>query len=510
MNTAMKARNTSWIWALLLLALTWAALIALLEPSGTSMMKVWDSSETFTHGYFILPIAVWLAWRKRHEVMATSIRPDPMALIPALGLGGVWLAGRLVGAQVVEHYALVSLMIVAVWTLFGRRVVRQLFFPLFFLLLMVPAGDSLIEPMIAFTADFTVNVVRMVGIPVYQEGTFFVLPSGEWSVVEACSGFRYFLSSIVLGWLFAYLTYRTWWKRLAFGVAAILVPIVANGFRAVIIVLLGHYSGMTLAVGVDHLIYGWLWFGIVMLIMFWIGNIWREDSDVSISKTASRPLQTAPRPPLLMALLLSAMVALFPIYEHQLSSDAPAASPLEQWVPGQAWQPQPPPVSAWRPRWLGMDDKRVLHLTHGNNRVMVYLAWYGAQRQGAELINSQNVLVVEKDPDWRNLKETNERIHLNGETLNVRQALLHAPMTGERLLVWYWRHVDGEDDINIFRGKLRLAWSKFSGRGDAATGVVIAAPYGEKPEEAMPALKAFLSDARPTLNRILDQSTPAP
>ncbi|HNO88898.1 MAG TPA: exosortase, partial [Rhodocyclaceae bacterium] len=235
--------------SLLLLTLVWSVLIYLLEPAGSSMMAVWDSSETYAHGYVIPPLALWLIWRKRHEVLATSMRPDPWALIPATALAFVWLAGGLVSAQVVQHYALVGLLIIAVLALYGRALVWVLLFPLFYLLLMVPAGDSLIEPMIHFTADFTVMTLRLIGIPVLQEGTFIELPTGQWSVVEACSGIRYFLSSIVLGWLYAYLTYRTWWKRVAFGVASIVVPVIANGFRAVIIVLLGHYSGMTLAVG---------------------------------------------------------------------------------------------------------------------------------------------------------------------------------------------------------------------------------------------------------------------
>ena len=503
MTASMNADRISWIWALLTLALVWAVLIILLEPSGSSMVKVWDSSETFTHGYVILPIALWLVWRRRHDVMASPLRPDPWALAPALGLSGMWLAGRMVGAQVVEHYALVGLLSVAVWALYGRSVVRQLFFPLWFLLLMVPAGDSLIEPMIAFTADFTVNVVRMLGIPVYQEGTFFVLPSGEWSVVEACSGFRYFLSSIVLGWLFAYLTYRTWWKRLAFGLASIIVPIIANGFRAVIIVLLGHYSGMTLAVGVDHLIYGWIWFGVVMLILFWLGSIWREDNPAPAAPKTETA--AAARPALLMALILTGSVGLFTLYEHRISTAPPAASPLADWVAGKTWLEQTKPITQWRPRWQGMDDQRVVHLTRTGDQLMLYLAWYGAQRQNAELINSQNVLVAEKDADWRNLKETTERIDMEGEALSVRQAKLHAPKTGERLLVWHWRHLDGVDDVNIFRGKLRLAWSKLMGRGDAAAGILIAAPYIDRPEEAVPVLKAFFKNARPDLNLVLDK-----
>ena len=152
----------------------------------------------------------------------------------------------------------------------------------------------------------------------------------------------------------------------------------------------------------------------------------------------------------------------------------------------------------------------MLYLDHAAGRVMVFVAWYGSQHQNAELINSQNVLVAEKDPVWRNLLETNEMINLGDRQVAVRQALLHAPARDERLLVWYWRHIDGRDSTNIFKGKLALAWSKLSGRGDTGSAILIAEPYRDKQDKAEPVLKAFLQDARPGLNHVLDLGSERP
>ena len=109
-------------------------------------------------------------------------------------------------------------------------------------------------------------------------------------MVEACSGVRYLISSITLGCLYAYLTYRSTLRRALFIGLSIVVPIIANGLRAYMIVMIGHLSGMELATGVDHLIYGWLFFGLVMFVMFWIGSFWREDV-----ATASAPAASACR-----------------------------------------------------------------------------------------------------------------------------------------------------------------------------------------------------------------------
>jgi exosortase len=69
--------------------------------------------------------------------------------------------------------------------------------------------------------------------------------------VEACSGVRYLISSVTLGCLYAYLTYQSTKKRLLFIAVSIVVPIIANGLRAYMIVMIGHLSGMELATGGD-------------------------------------------------------------------------------------------------------------------------------------------------------------------------------------------------------------------------------------------------------------------
>ena len=83
------------------------------------------------------------------------------------------------------------------------------------------------------------STIRRTGIPVYREGLYFMLPSGNWSVVEACSGVRYIIASITLGVLYAYLTYRSAWRRVLFVLVSALVPVLANTGRAYIIVMPG-------------------------------------------------------------------------------------------------------------------------------------------------------------------------------------------------------------------------------------------------------------------------------
>jgi exosortase A len=244
-----------------------------------SIVAIWNRSDTYTHGYLIPPIVLWLIWRRRAELDMTPASPSFRMCLLLIPCGLVWLLAHLVDVLVIQQLALIGILIAGIWAIVGHAVMRLLTFPLGFLFLAVPMGEDLVPPMMEFTATSTVWLVQLTGIPVYREGLFFTLPSGSWSVVEACSGVRYLIASFTLGLLYAHLSYRSLIKQILFVLASLFIPILANSIRAYIIVMLGHVSGMKLATGVDHLIYGWVFFGLVMLLLFWAGSFWRDADD---------------------------------------------------------------------------------------------------------------------------------------------------------------------------------------------------------------------------------------
>lgn len=320
----IPTRGAWWLPAALMLGV-WTALFVLFWPSFHSMTEIWARSETFAHGYLIFPISAWLVWRRRDSLAALRPRADLRGLVLVALAGAAWLLAEAGGVKVGEQYAFVALLIATVLTLLGWPVVRTVLFPLLFLFFAVPVGEFLIQPLMGVTADFTVALLQLTGIPVYREGMFFSIPSGDWSVVEGCSGLRYLIASVTLGVLYAYLTYRSWQRRLLFTIAAIIVPILANSGRAYMIVMIAHLSDMKLAVGVDHFIYGWVFFGIVMLLLFWIGSLWREDGEAESGAGHRGMPATARRAalPVLPAAALTLLVAaIWPAYAAWLDARA--------------------------------------------------------------------------------------------------------------------------------------------------------------------------------------------
>src|SRR5215470_9354089 len=256
------------------------ALIAIMIvhiDTAASMVEIWNRSGTFAHGWVVAPISLWLVWRRRDALARTEFRPSYLGLTALALTGFSWMLAELASVTSVAQFSFVLMIPAAVITVLGWSAARILAFPLAFLLFAVPAGEFLIPTLMDWTATCTTAALRATGIPVYREGNHFMLPTGEWSVVEACSGSRYHAASLMSGTLYAYLTYRGLGRRLAFVGLAIVTPLVANWVRAYLIVMLGHLSGGQVATGVDHLIYGWIFFGIVIALMFWIGSFWRDE-----------------------------------------------------------------------------------------------------------------------------------------------------------------------------------------------------------------------------------------
>jgi exosortase A len=465
------------------------------------MVEIWSRSDTFAHAFLVPPVALWLAWRKRDALARLRPSPQPWMLLPMAAIGFLWLMGEMVAVNAATQLALVALFVLAVPAVLGLAVARDLLFPLGFLFFAVPIGEFMTPYMIAWTADATILALRWTGIPVYREGTHFVIPSGSWSVVEACSGVRYLIASFMVGTLFAYLNYRSTRRRLLFVGASILVPIVANWMRAYIIVMLGHLSGNTIAVGVDHLIYGWLFFGVVIMIMFMIGAKWSESDDmaaVAPTGTARGAGRSGASTPWFGTALAAVLVLLLPQLADWGLSRAEANASQPQFVlPDRlgSWQSQDAEIVAWQPRFLGASVKATKAYALGDKTVGVYVAYYRGRSRERKLVSSENVLVTSQDRQWNQVATGWHDVRAAGRLLTMRTAeLLGTPIAGSghrpHLKVWraYW--VDGRLVAGDAAAKFSEALSQLRGRGDDGALLVLYAD-GESTAASTAALEAF-------------------
>ena len=450
--------------------------------SFVAMVEIWWRSETFAHGFLIAPIALYLVYRKRDALQRLAPRPTFWAVPLLFGCGAVWSLARLVDVAVIEQAAAVAMLPLVVWAVLGTAVVRVLLFPLAYLFFMVPVGEGLIPPLMDFTARFTVGAIRLVGIPVFVEGTFFSIPSGNWSVVEGCSGVRYLIASVALGALYTYLSFKSWVRRLCFMGLFIVVPIIANGMRAFMIVMIAHFSDMKLALGVDHFIYGWVFFGLVMFLLFTLGLFFQEaDAETNSGAEAKFGAATPNRRPsgrlaLITPWAAGAVVALWPGLMWIQSGPDNEVGDWQLALPEQfsGYRRARSSFTTWVPAYQNPDQERHFWFRRGDDWIGVYLARYASQRQNAELINSQNQWVPQKHPEWQQVARSAHMPATVVALKSVSQGVLRSP--SQRLLVWSWDSFGAWHGASPYVGKLMNAYQQLRHGNDEGIGILVYTP----------------------------------
>jgi exosortase A len=510
--TGAPAANP-WRTALPAMGAVLLAIGLLYRDTFVAMAGIWSRSDTFAHAWLVPPIVLWLVWRMRAELALLAPRPAPWVLLPMAVVACGWLLGDLAGINAVTQLAVTALLVLAVPAVLGLAVARRMMFPLAFLFFMVPIGEFTTDVMMEWTADFTVWALVATGVPVYREGLQFIIPSGAWSVVEACSGTRYLIASFMVGTLFAYLNYNSPTRRWVFVGISILVPIVANWVRAYMIVMLGHLSGNTIAVGVDHLIYGWIFFGVVIGIMFVIGARWQEPEATPRPPEAADALHAgAPTGRVWpAALLAAATLALGPATAWALQHP-PTMPPVALTLPALAKAPDALEQQLrLPPHFEGAAAQAHRVYSAEGGAVTVHVAYYRHQGYGTKVTSSMNFLIPSTDSHWNRLAGGVARVPvpaLGAEPLALRA---HELIGGRTASTVGREHLEVRQ-IYWAGGRLehRSTWAtaygvlgRLAGRGDDAAMITFYTD-GENPE-ATRRVEAFIGQQLPALVAHLEQ-----
>ena len=484
--------------------------------TAVSIVSIWERSETFAHGFVVIPICIWLVWRRRTEIADIPAEPWWPALAGVVLAGVLWLVAASADVLGVKQFALAFMLQAGIVTILGKRLSRALVFPLLFLLFAVPAGEIFVPTLIDWTADFTVAALRASGVPVYREANHFIIPSGAWSVVEACSGIRYIIASVMVGTIYAAVAYRSTKRRIAFLAASALVPIVANWMRAYMIVMIGHLSNNRLAVGVDHLIYGWIFFGVVMLLLFWVGSHWQEDTAPVPSRSAAddRALPRADRRNAAGKHLLAAVIAvvlaaaIWPPIESVLAGSTSTAVPtLNRIESGNGWVASKGPVAGWRPHYAGYAADTTQTFEKDGHIVELYVAYFRDQSKGHELITSGNVLVTKIDYRWKEMAVGQDNVDWTGVLTQARTADISGPNIALDVYRLYW--INGTVTSSDYVAKALTAWSKLRGRGDDSALILAYVPQTAQGKDMGPVLRDFIASTSSSIERTLETARAA-
>jgi EpsI family protein len=364
----------------------------------------------------------------------------------------------------------------------------------------------------------------MLGIPVFIDGIMLSIPTGSFEISEACAGLRFMIAIFALGLVYAQLVYQSWQRRIAFMVLAIIVTLVANSLRALGIVYLAYVTNHEVAIGADHLVYGWVFLSLVMLVLFLLGLTFRDRHVDVFHDTGPEPSHRQDRyhPP--NALLVSCALGTLLLVVATSSYASRTERPIEQSRPVALETPsvEPPWVqeyvsqSDWRPVYVNNNDELLVRYRSGDRTADLFLAFYAAQRQGAEVINARNKVAV--DNQWVRLENVNVDLEFAGTDLEGLGTIIQDIRGHKRLVVrWFW--IAGRATASPVLAKLFQVQAVILDQTRAAAAVLVSVPMEEDVETAMntarslvaalPSLEVTLARAA-GLSAVSSESSPAP
>ena len=461
------------VWTLHLSALgaLLLALIALYWNSVAAAVTVWWVSPTFSHCFLIIPVSAYLIWGKRHELAAMTPAVFPRALIFALPVIAASFVGALASINEIEQLSFIAFVQVLALAILGWKVYRKILFPSLYLFFLVPMGEYLITPLQTFTTWFIDHGLNLLGILHYTEGNMIELANGNYQVAEACAGLRFLIATIAIGTLFAHFTYRKWHKIVLFLIACVIVPIIGNGFRALGIVLLAHFSNNKIAVGADHLVYGWGFSVLILAALMFAGMRFADDLKPEEGDRPAAP----PVPPtrvfaltIVAALVAIALVPGFQTWRAEAATVNVAAFSRAPAISG--WS-----VGAisrdWSPFFPNPDASLTFAMRDANPftpPVDVFVDYYGGEAEGHNLISSTNKMWDENT--WHPMLRDQVTARMGDQS--VRFVELQIAAGGVSRLVWWTYASAGSFTTSGMRVKLDRVRTAFTGgRGSALIAV---------------------------------------
>lgn len=424
-----------------LVAVICVAYIMLYGTTWLDMERVWRSSATYNHCYLILPICLYFFYRAK----TPGVMPLPrghLLWLPALGLlllQLIWLFGYAADIALLMHIAAVVSLQALLWLALGNANSRLHWFAIAYLIFLVPFGEELSPFLQNITADLTVVMLQVVNIPVYREGLYLATPVGLFEVAEACSGLRFLIASLAISALFAYLHYNKIWKQISFIIFMALLSVLANGVRAFMLVYIGEKTDMRFGFGADHYLYGWLFFGLVLMAGFWLGARFADPTQQLERRSKQHfNLQTKPA----MLILATAIIALTLSYRVSLKMIEEPAAANTLAVP---FASEPVEKSSWG---ISFIDSLALSHTQDTAGTEYFVARYGNKQQNGELIN------------WQNNLFDKQRWQVQQRITGADSAILQLrSLTNEQRTLLYWYQIDEHRVVPELEVKVRQALS---------------------------------------------------
>lgn len=446
-------------------------------------------------GQFLVVVLAFAAMvcARRDVLEALPVRPFWPGLIGLLALALAWLAGQLAFVRLVTDAAVVLMVPMAILAVLGVGWIRALAFPLAFLALAVPVEQPIAPTLAEWTAQATIVLLEMVGVPVVREGAYFTIPSGRWVVADACGGVKYLTSCLIVAVLLAPALFGSLQKRVAFVLGAIALAIVGNWLRAFLTVFIAHLSNNALLRD-DHSTFGWVLYAV--LFTLYCAAWWRR-RDEKAEQDAPVPSRSVARPGTsTLGICASVLVALTVTLSASIVAARASTVGIEDTsarldIPNaHGWMRVSRPATPWRPELQSSDRGRRLTFQKDGRSVDLFIGLFRHETWHAKLVSVANSLVP-PDDQWALASRGVARSELAGRPVDAARAVVVGGET--RVVAWQWYWVDGVATASGIEAKIAQLRSRLTTGRQKSAWIAISTDVGSRPDSERD-LKLFMRE----------------
>jgi len=288
-----------------LLLISWIVLSSILFAHPlTALLRLSASSDDASYLIVIPFISAFILFIERHKIFVAFSYDGALGGSLLVGAVCVGLVASLAGTASsfgpgLSGYilALVMLWIAGFTFLFGKAASKACYFPLLFVLLMVPLPQSLLDQVISFlqtgSAWITGAFFDLFGVPALREGFIFHLSGINIEVAKECSGIRSSMVLLILALVVAHFYLKNFWNKALFVICGLFIMILKNGIRIATLTLLAMYVNPSFLTGRLHRQGGIVFFlvGLLLLLpVLWL--LQRTESRRAVARAASRNSQS--------------------------------------------------------------------------------------------------------------------------------------------------------------------------------------------------------------------------
>lgn len=247
---------------------------ALFAPTYVRLNDTLWNQEAYEHGPIIVLVFWWLIWRARGALAAAVAQPQPALGWPLLAAGlFMYFVGRTQNVALFEVAAQLPILAGALLILIGWQALRMLWFPLLFLIFLIPLPGFIIvgitgqlKQVVSAVAE---SLLYHVGYPVARDGVVITVGQYRMLVADACSGLNSMYSLSAMGLLYVHLMKHIDWRRNALLLLSVLpIAFVANVVRVIALILITYHLGDEAGQGFLHNAAGMSLFFVALAALF--------------------------------------------------------------------------------------------------------------------------------------------------------------------------------------------------------------------------------------------------